>query len=42
MTRQQQHTFDRDQVINKEPNDAIESVHVKRTAQEDLDPEVFL
>ena len=43
MTRQQQdHTFGRDQVSNEELEDAPESAHVKRTAQEDFDPEAFV
>ncbi len=43
MSRQQQdHTFGRDQVSNEELDDAPESAHVKRTAQEDFDPEAFV
>lgn len=43
MTRQQQdHTFGRDQVSNEELDDAPESAHVKRTAQEDFEPEAFV
>ncbi len=42
-TRQQQdYTFGRDQVSNEELEDAPESAHVKRTAQEDFDPEAFV
>jgi len=43
MSRQKQdHTFGRDQVSNEELDDAPESAHVKRTAQEDFDPEAFV
>lgn len=43
MSRQQQdHTIGRDQVSNEELDDAPESAHVKRTAQEDFDPEAFV
>ncbi len=43
MTREQQdHTFGRDQVSNEELDDAPESAHVKRTAQEDFEPEAFV
>ena len=43
MSREKQdHTFGRDQVSNEELDDAPESAHVKRTAQEDFDPEAFV
>ncbi len=43
MTQQQQnHTFGRDQESNDELEDAPESAHVKRTEQEDFDPEAFV
>ena len=38
----QNHTFGRDQESNEELDDAPESAHVKRTAQEDFDPEAFV
>lgn len=38
----QDHTFGRDRESNVELDDAPESAHVKRTAQEDFDPEAFL
>lgn len=43
MTPQQQdHTFGRSKVENVELDDAPESAHVKRTAQESFDPEAFM
>jgi len=43
MSRQQQdYTIGRDQISNEELDDAPESAHVKRTAQEDFDPEAFV
>ena len=39
---QQDHTFGRSQETNEELDDAPESAHVKRTAQEDFDPEAFV
>lgn len=43
MSRQQQdYTFGRDQVSNEELDEAPESAHVKRTAQEDFTPEAFV
>lgn len=39
---EQNNTFGRDQVSNEELDDAPESAHVKRTAQEDFDPEAFV
>ncbi|TNF27031.1 MAG: Dyp-type peroxidase [Deltaproteobacteria bacterium] len=38
----QDHTFGRERDGNAEIEDAPESAHVKRTAQEDFDPEAFL
>lgn len=38
----QNNTFGRDQESNEELDDAPESAHVKRTAQEDFDPEAFV
>lgn len=37
--QQQDHTFGRERTSNKELDDAPESAHVKRTAQEDFEPE---
>ena len=43
MSREKQdHTFGRNQVSNEELDDAPKSAHVKRTAQEDFDPEAFV
>ncbi|RJP67613.1 MAG: Dyp-type peroxidase [Comamonadaceae bacterium] len=43
MPRQQQdHTIGRDRESNEELDDAPESAHVKRTAQESFDPEAFV
>ena len=43
MPRQQQdHTYGRERIGNEELDDAPESAHVKRTAQEDFDPEAFV
>lgn len=43
MPRQQQnHTIGRDRDSNEELDDAPESAHVKRTAQESFDPEAFV
>lgn len=39
---QQNHTFGRDQESNEELDEAPESAHVKRTAQEDFEPEAFV
>ncbi|AOW13092.1 peroxidase [Hydrogenophaga crassostreae] len=39
---QQDHTFGRERVSNEEMDDAPESAHVKRTAQEDFSPEAFV
>ena len=39
---EQNHTFGRDRVSNEELDDAPASAHVKRTAQEDFDPEAFV
>lgn len=39
---EQNHTFGRDQESNEELDDAPESAHVKRTAQEDFEPEAFV
>lgn len=39
---EQNHCFGRDRVSNEELDDAPESAHVKRTAQEDFDPEAFV
>ena len=39
---QQDHTFGRRKLDNEEIEDAPESAHVKRTAQEDFDPEAFV
>lgn len=41
-SHQQDHTFGRERVSNEELDDAPESAHVKRTAQEDFDPEAFI
>lgn len=38
----QNNTFGRDQESNEELDDAPQSAHVKRTAQEDFDPEAFV
>ncbi|MEZ4320370.1 MAG: Dyp-type peroxidase [Myxococcota bacterium] len=38
----QDHTFGRDRETNEELDDAPESAHVKRTAQEDFQPEAFM
>ena len=38
----QDHTFGRERESNEELDDAPESAHVKRTAQEDFDPEAFI
>jgi len=38
----QDHTFGRQKSDNEELDDAPESAHVKRTAQEDFDPEAFV
>lgn len=43
MTAQQQdHCFGRERVSNEELDDAPESAHVKRTAQENFEPEAFV
>ena len=43
MSRQQQdYTFGRDKESNEELDDAPDSAHVKRTAQEDFEPEAFV
>lgn len=43
MSKQQQdHTFGRERVDNEELDDAPASAHVKRTAQEDFEPEAFV
>jgi putative iron-dependent peroxidase len=43
MTKEQQdHTFGRERVSNEELADAPDAAHVKRTAQEDFDPEAFV
>lgn len=43
MSKQQQdHTFGRERISNEELDDAPESAHVKRTAQEDFEPEAFV
>lgn len=39
---EQNHTFGRDQESNEELDEAPESAHVKRTAQEDFEPEAFV
>ena len=39
---EQDHTIGRERVSNEELDDAPESAHVKRTAQEDFDPEAFI
>lgn len=39
---QQDHTIGRERVSNEELDDAPESAHVKRTAQENFDPEAFV
>ena len=39
---QQDHTFGRERISNEEMDDAPESAHVKRTAQEDFEPEAFV
>ncbi|MEW6120888.1 MAG: Dyp-type peroxidase [Pseudomonadota bacterium] len=39
---EQNHCFGRDRVSNEELDDAPESAHVKRTAQEDFEPEAFV
>lgn len=39
---QRNHTIGRDEISNDELDDAPESAHVKRTAQEDFDPEAFV
>jgi putative iron-dependent peroxidase len=39
---QQDHTFGRECISNEELDDAPESAHVKRTAQEDFEPEAFV
>jgi porphyrinogen peroxidase len=39
---QQDHTFGRERVSNEELEEAPESAHVKRTAQEDFEPEAFV
>lgn len=41
-TEEQNHIFGRDIDSNEELDDAPESAHVKRTAQEDFDPEAFV
>ena len=38
----QDHTFGRERISNEELDDAPESAHVKRTAQEDFEPEAFV
>jgi porphyrinogen peroxidase len=40
--RQQDHTIGRDRDSNEELDDAPDSAHVKRTAQESFDPEAFV
>lgn len=40
--RQQDHAIGRERESNEELDDAPESAHVKRTAQEDFDPEAFV
>jgi len=39
---EQDHTIGRERVSNEELDDAPESAHVKRTAQEDFEPEAFV
>lgn len=39
---EQDHTFGRERVSNEELDDAPESAHVKRTAQENFEPEAFV
>lgn len=39
---QQDHSIGRERVSNEELDDAPESAHVKRTAQEDFEPEAFM
>jgi porphyrinogen peroxidase len=40
--QQQDHTFGRERISNEELDDAPKSAHVKRTAQEDFEPEAFV